>query len=216
MLEFEKNLFNKGIRYVAGVDEVGRGPLAGPMVACAVILDLDKLLTINDVSDDWDASYYSQITDSKKLSPKKRDLLEEFIKNKAISFSLAEISNRKLDEIGIAEATQISFFDSINGLSTKPNHILTDSYEIKKITKDGQTNIIRGDSKSISIAAASIVAKVYRDNLMIEHSGKHPEYGFEKHKGYGTKAHIDAIHKHGICPLHRKSFEPVKTLLKIL
>lgn len=212
MLDFEKKLFNKGIKYIAGIDEVGRGPLAGPMVIGSVILDLEKVLNTNyDVV--WEKTY-GRINDSKKLTEKARVELEKFILGNCISFSIVEIPHGELDLVGISQSTQNAFYRAINLLDTKPQHIFTDTFEIKKITKENQTNIVKGDSKSITIAAASIVAKVHRDNIMIKYAEQYPNYGFEKHKGYGTKYHVEMIDKHGPCEIHRTSFEPIKSLLK--
>ena len=212
MLDFEKELFNKGIKYIAGVDEVGRGPLAGPMVVGAVILNLDKILNTNyDI--EWGKTY-GRINDSKKLTKKARNELETFIKKNCVSFSIIEISNTELDNIGISQSTQKAFFNSIKNLKISPEYILTDAFKIKNISSEKQTNIIRGDGKSITVAAASIIAKVYRDALMVEYSNLYPQYGFERHKGYGTKLHIENIYKYEPCGIHRKSFEPVKSIIK--
>lgn len=223
--QFERNLYNNGIKYVAGIDEVGRGPLAGPFVVSAVILDLDKIFSeeleklINDVKcTEKQERYllYTQINDSKMLSPKKRDLLADFIKKEAISYSIELFSPEKVDELGISEITQLSFFNALNNLKIKPEFVLTDTFEVKKLTKEHQTNIIRGDKKSISIAAASIVAKVYRDNIMVKMHKKYPVYGFDRHKGYGTEYHLRALYEYGPCKIHRKSFHPVKDLVEKL
>ncbi|MFZ2664515.1 MAG: ribonuclease HII [Patescibacteria group bacterium] len=222
--QFERNLHSKGIRYIAGVDEVGRGPLAGPFVVSAVILDLDKILSeefeyiINDIqyikkgSQEW---CYTQINDSKLVSPKKRDKLANFIKKEAISYSIVSLSSKEVDKLGISEVTQVAFFSAIKNLKIKPEKVFTDTFEIKKLTREDQINIISGDRKSISVAAASIVAKVYRDNIMIEEHAKYPVYGFDRHKGYGTRYHLDSLRKYGPCEIHRKSFNPVKTTLRI-
>jgi len=221
--QFERNLYNKGIKYIAGIDEVGRGPLAGPFVVSAVILDLDKIFSkeleylINDVlsierhSDAW---CYSQINDSKLVSAKKRDTLADFIKKEAVSYSIELFPPEKIDELGISEITQLAFFNAVKNLKIKPEKVFTDTFEIKKLTQEDQTNIISGDKKSISIAAASIVAKVYRDKIMIEEHLKYPVYRFDKHKGYGTKYHLEALYEYGPCEIHRKSFHPVKSLLR--
>jgi ribonuclease HII len=222
MYQYEKSLYKKGIRYIAGVDEVGRGPLAGPMVASAVILDLERIkfmfeddFTNNDVLDET-LKIYTQINDSKILSHKKRLYIRDMIVIEAITYSIVEIEHTHIDKMGISSATQDVFFKSVTKLKKVPEHILTDNFEIKKITKEHQTNIVRGDNKSISIAAASIIAKVYRDELMGKMHDKYPEYGFVRNKGYGTKEHLNALHKHGHCDIHRKSFEPLKSLLKRL
>jgi ribonuclease HII len=213
LIELERELFNKGIRHIAGVDEVGRGPLAGPMVIGAVILDIVKILNRN-----YDVSFeklYEKINDSKKVTEKNRIELAKFIKENCLAFSIIEISHTELDLTGISKSTQKAFFESIKNLKVLPQHIFTDAFPIKSISKEKQTNIIKGDSRSISIAAASIIAKVYRDDLMTKYAERYPEYGFEKHKGYGTKLHKEAIYKYGPCEIHRKSFEPIKSLIRV-
>jgi ribonuclease HII len=223
--QFERNLYNKGIKYIAGIDEVGRGPLAGPFVVSAVILDLDKIFSkeleylINDVQSiekESEAWCYYQINDSKLVSAKKRDVLADFIKKEAVSYSIVSFSPEKVDELGISEITQLAFYNAVKNLKIKPEKVFTDTFEIKKLTQEDQTNIISGDKKSISIAAASIIAKVYRDKIMIEEHLKYPVYGFDKHKGYGTKFHLEALYEYGPCEIHRKSFHPVKGLLRRL
>jgi len=221
--QYERNLYNKGIKYIAGIDEVGRGPLAGPFVVSAVILDLDKIFSreleylINDIKNSErgsEAWCYSQINDSKLVCAKKRDILADFIKKEAVSYSIELFSPEKVDELGISEITQLAFYNAVKNLKIKPEKVFTDTFEIKKLTQEGQTNIVSGDKKSISIAAASIVAKVYRDKIMIEEHLKYPVYGFDRHKGYGTKYHLEALYEYGPCEIHRKSFHPVKNLLK--
>lgn len=223
--QYERKLHNDGVKYVAGIDEVGRGPLAGPFVVSAVILDLDKVfdkeleLMINDTpskKDRPESFLYTKINDSKLVSAKNRQKLSEFIIKEAISYSIELLPPERLDELGISEATQFCFFNAIKNLKTIPEVILTDTFEVKKLIKDCQINITRGDTKSISIAAASIVAKVYRDNIMIEMHEKYPLYGFDRHKGYGTKYHIEALQKHGPCEIHRKSFSPIKEMFEKL
>jgi len=230
MLQYEKNLFDKGIKFIAGVDEVGRGPLAGPMVVSAVILDLQSIFNIaikaksivgmpNDeflsiINNDVEyQKNYGKINDSKKVTEKTRNVLADFIKENCISFSIIEISNTELDEIGISQATQKAFFNSVTKLKINPEYIFTDAFKIKNISDKKQTNLVKGDSLSISIAAASIVAKVHRDALMVKYSAIYPEYGFDEHKGYGTKKHLEMIKKYGACDIHRRSFEPIKSLL---
>jgi ribonuclease HII len=254
--QFEREVYNKGIKYVAGIDEVGRGPLAGPFVVVAVILNLEKIFnpnfqsnlknikdnnikfpmnigknntlnkkiitkevsTNNDVlsekKDLMETYMYTQIKDSKKLSAKKREYLSEFIKKEALSYTIEVFEPEDIDKVGIPKLTQEAFFKSVKDLKIKAQYVLTDMFEIDKITKEHQKNIINGDSKSITIASASIVAKVFRDNIMIEASKKYPKYGFDKHKGYGTRAHIEALYKFGPCEIHRKSYEPIKSILK--
>jgi ribonuclease HII len=217
LMSFEKDLYGRGIRLIAGVDEVGRGPLAGPFVAGAVILDIERLLQDthinNDVEDGKMLRLYNLINDSKKVSPKRREEISNFLISAVISYSIVEISVEELDEIGISETTQRAFFQCIQKLKVKPEHILTDAFNIKKIANENQTNINRGDTKSVSIAAASIMAKVYRDKLMYKMHLKYPQYGFDHNKGYGTKQHINALNSFGVCPIHRKSFRPVKIAL---
>ena len=216
LLSYERELFARGIKFIAGVDEVGRGPLAGPFVAAAVILDLEKLLsaefTFNDVPHQ-NFGLYKLINDSKKVTEKNREILSKFIIENAVSYSIIEIPVTQLDEWGISKTTQEAFYQAVTNLKVKPQHVLVDGFEIKKITHDNQSFMAKGDSKSMTIAAASIIAKVYRDRKMCELHDKYPEYGFDKHKGYGTKAHMDAIKAHGICEIHRKSFEPVKSMI---
>ena len=220
--QFERKLYEDGIKLIAGIDEVGRGPLAGPFVVSAVILDLDKLFSIklDELPEKLSESKqlplfpYTQIKDSKQVSARKREVLAEFIKKEAISYSIVTLPPEEVDKLGISATTQKAFFNAIQKLGKKPQHVLTDTFEIVKLTKEHQINIIRGDTRSISIAAASIVAKVYRDNIMCEMHKKYPNYGFDCHKGYGTKAHMDAIYRFGPCEIHRKSFNPVKSILE--
>lgn len=193
MYSFDK-AFSKS-HYIAGVDEVGRGPLAGPIVACAVILDLNVL----------DDDMILGLNDSKKIPEKKREELAEIIKEKAIAYFISEKSNKEIDEKGIAYCNNQVFLDACYNLKVKPELVLSDGYLVKGI-KIPNKYVIKGDAKSASIAAASILAKVYRDNLMKEYSKQYPDYGFEDNVGYGTKKHIDGISKVGICDIHRKSF----------
>lgn len=204
------------IKFIAGVDEVGRGCLAGPMVVGAVILNPKHLrgliarerLQYNDVS-------YLKLTDSKKLSPNKRKKLSDFILENAVSYSIKVINARTVDSKGISKCTQIGFGGAIKKLEIPPDHILTDAFAIKSLPKEVQTNIRHGDMLSISIAAASIIAKVYRDELMIKlHNSneKYQVYGFDKHKGYGTKKHLVALEKYGPSDIHRLSFKPIKRM----
>ena len=191
MLEFERKLWDAGKYYVAGVDEVGRGPLAGPVVTAAVILPHDfSLLGVND---------------SKKLSPKQRDYLFDQIKEAAVAWSLGRREPERIDEINILEATKEAMIDAINGLDIKPDHVLIDAVTLKNLQYP-QTSIIKGDAKSVSIAAASIIAKVSRDREMEKMAVFYPGYAFESNKGYGTKAHYEGLAKLGPCPIHRKSF----------
>ncbi|AGF55092.1 ribonuclease HII [Clostridium saccharoperbutylacetonicum] len=193
MYEFDKAFGN--YKYVAGVDEVGRGPLAGPIVACSVILDLNVL--------DEDLILY--LNDSKKVKESKREELSEIIKEKAVSYSIAVSSNEEIDEKGIAFSNNKVFLDSCNSLTVKPDLVLSDGYLVKNIQIENKS-VIKGDTKSASIAAASIVAKVYRDNLMKKYAEKYPYYDFEKNVGYGTPNHIEALKAYGKCEIHRNSF----------
>ena len=227
-VKYETELLSEGIEYIAGVDEVGRGALAGPMVVASVILSPKHLkalanlsvkqnTTINNDIPTEILEQYAQIRDSKLLVSTKREALSLFIKSIALSYSIEIIDNTIIDKIGISKCTQMGFFNAISKLTVKVQHILTDSFPIKVVSKKMQTNIIKGDNKSISIAAASIIAKVYRDNLMINLHNDNREYKpylFFKNKAYGTREHIEALRKLGPSNMHRKSFEPVKSLLK--
>lgn len=192
MKEFETKLYESGIKYIAGIDEVGRGPLIGPVVTAAVILP-------REFSDE-------RINDSKKLTEKKRELLYDVIMENAVSVGIGISSEDVIDEINILEATKKAMIEAVNNLSVKPEHLLIDA--VKLNIDIPQTPIIKGDAKSESIAAASIVAKVTRDRMMIELDKEHPEYDFKHNKGYGTKKHIEAIEKYGILKEHRKTFAP--------
>jgi ribonuclease HII len=213
-LDYEQNFWKRGLGCVAGVDEVGRGCLAGPLVAAAVILKPEHFIK-NDVADSKLLSLYEQVTDSKQLSAKKRRVIAEFLNANALSVSIYSVENTDIDKWGISQATQMAFEFAVKGLKFAPEHILTDAFKIKPYPQDVQTNIIRGDIESISISAASIVAKVYRDSFMeeIHNSNKDWQvYGFDKHKGYGTKFHKGALLKYGPCSIHRMSFKPLNTL----
>lgn len=199
MKEFEDELYLKGINYIAGVDEVGRGPLVGPVVTAAVILPKDFV--------------DERINDSKKLTEKKRELLYDVIMENAISVGIGMSSNEVIDEINILEATKKAMIEAISNLNVKPEHILIDA--VKLNVDIPSTSIIKGDAKSQSIAAASIIAKVTRDRMMVELDKEHPEYDFKHNKGYGTKKHIDAIYKYGVLPEHRKTFAPISEITKV-
>ena len=181
----------KTYQYVCGVDEAGRGPLCGPVAAAAVIMPKD--------------SFIDGVNDSKKLTEKKREELYEKIVKEAIAYHVCLIDNKEIDEINILNATLKAMETAINGLSVKADFALIDGNRNKGITTPNQT-VVKGDSKSYSIACASILAKVTRDRLMEEYDKMYPEYGFSKHKGYGTKAHYEAIEKYGITPIHRRTF----------
>lgn len=192
MKEFENELYENEIKYIAGIDEVGRGPLVGPVVTAAVILPREF--------------YDERINDSKKLTEKKRELLYDVIMENAVSVGIGISSEDVIDEINILEATKKAMIEAVNNLSVKPEHLLIDA--VKLNIDIPQTSIIKGDAKSESIAAASIVAKVTRDRMMVELDKMHPEYDFKHNKGYGTKKHIEAIEKYGILKEHRKTFAP--------
>ena len=198
MKEFETELYNNGINFIAGIDEVGRGPLVGPVVTAAVILPKDF--------------YDERINDSKKLTEKKRELLYDVIMENAISVGIGISSEDVIDEINILNATKRAMLEAVNNLSVKPEHLLIDA--VKLDTDIPQTSIIKGDAKSESIAAASIIAKVTRDRMMIELDKIHPKYDFKHNKGYGTKKHIEAIRKYGIIKEHRKTFAPCDEYVK--
>ena len=192
MYLFDKSFGNYD--YIAGVDEVGRGPLAGPIVSAAVVLnlkDLDEIIL--------------EINDSKKLNEKKRNYLSDLIKEKAISYNIALLDNKEIDEKGIAYCNNKIFIDACDGLSVKPDLVLSDGYLIKNFNILNKS-VIKGDSKSASIACASIIAKVYRDNIMKEYDAKYPQYDFAQNVGYGTQKHIEAIKKFGPIKIHRVSF----------
>lgn len=190
-LRYEKELISKGYEYICGVDEVGRGPLAGPVVCAAVIMPLDDII--------------EGIDDSKKLSQKKREFLASLIREKAVALSICRIEPEIIEKINILEATKLCMKNAVEGLKIKPDFVLTDGNMTLDIGIE-QASIIKGDALSYTIGSASIAAKVYRDKLMDEYAVNYPEYGFEKHKGYGTAAHINAIEEYGLCPIHRRSF----------
>lgn len=198
LLEYEKELYKKGLNFIAGIDEVGRGPLCGPVVACACILPINYQL--------------DGLNDSKKISEKKREELYEILIKDALSYGIGIISTKRIDEINILEATKEAMKEAVNNLDIKPEHLLIDA--VKLDIDINSTSIIKGDAKSASIAAASIIAKVTRDRMMIELSEMYPEYGFEKHKGYGTKAHIEAVKKFGVKDFYRFTFAPISDLIK--
>jgi ribonuclease HII len=197
MNAFERKYQRQGFQLIAGVDEVGRGPLAGPVAAAAVILPNDFFLPGLD--------------DSKKLSEKKREEYNETIHKEALAVSISMISNNEIDELNIYEATKKAMKAAIAGLYPKPDFILIDAMKLE--TPFPSESIIKGDAKSTSIAAASIVAKVARDNLMKELSRTYPQYGFDQNMGYGTQEHINALYQYGITPYHRKSFAPIKDMM---
>lgn len=191
MLEIEENLYSKGYKFVCGVDEAGRGPLCGPVVAAAVILKKDDKI--------------EGVNDSKKLSEKKREEVYERIMEKALAVGVGMSDVDVIEEVNILNATKMAMRQAINNLKQQPDYVLVDGNQWINIDIKGET-VVHGDAKSESIAAASIVAKVTRDRMLIEWDKEYPEYGFAKHKGYGTKAHVEAIGKYGLTPIHRPSF----------
>lgn len=190
MLDYE-NRYEKNI-LIAGLDEVGRGCLAGPVVCAAVIMPLEKELIIDGIND------------SKKLTAKERERLDKLILEKAIAYSISIIDKETIDEINILEATKLGMKNAVENLKIKPNILLIDAVKIESDIK--QENIIKGDEKSYNIACASIIAKVYRDNYMKQISLKYPLYNFAQNKGYGTREHIECLLKNGPCQIHRKTF----------
>lgn len=201
MLEYERKNLEKGYKLIAGVDEVGRGPLAGPVVCAAVIMPIDQLI--------------EGVNDSKKLTEKKREKLYDIILEKALAYNIHEISEREIDEINILNAVKKCMVEAVRGLKIQPDITLVDGVDTH--LDINAEYVIKGDAKSYNIACASIIAKVYRDRLMTEYAREFSSYGFEKHKGYGTKTHIESIKEKGPCRLHRKTFiknfwvEPEKT-----
>ena len=196
MFEYENKYKDFGL--VAGIDEAGRGPLAGPLVCACVVMPLDENKIIQGIND------------SKKLTAKKRAELFEKIINTAIDYCIVPIDEKTIDEINILKATKLGMEKALNGLKNQPYVVLIDAVKINTTTM--QENIIKGDAKSYNIAAASILAKEFRDRLMLEEAKKYPEYHFEKHKGYGTKLHIEALKQFGKCKIHRESF--IKNFVK--
>ncbi|MCX7921837.1 MAG: ribonuclease HII [Clostridia bacterium] len=199
MSQYEKEAYSQGYRFIAGIDEAGRGPLAGPVVAAAVILP-EKVFIEN-------------LNDSKKLSHKQRDYLFDIIKEKALSYGIGIVDEKCIDDINILNATKKAMQIAVSQLKPQPDILLIDAVQLQDVNIE-QKSIIKGDSFSISIAAASILAKVTRDRMVDNFDLEYPQYGFAKHKGYGTKEHINAIKKYGICPIHRVSF--VKNFTKDL
>ncbi len=192
-LTYEREYFKEGYRLVAGVDEVGRGPLAGPVVAAAVILPLEEEKRILGIDD------------SKKLSPKKREALAEMIKERAVAYAIEETSEEIIDSVNILQATRLTMKRAIEKLSPRPDFVLTDGNMTLDIDFP-QKSIVKGDALVASIGAASILAKTYRDALMKKYAEEFPYYGFERNVGYGTAEHIAAIRERGICTIHRKTF----------
>lgn len=201
LYKYEHELYDKGLKYIGGVDEVGRGPLVGPVVTACVVLPLDFKL--------------EGLTDSKKLSEKKRNLFYDYIKKHALCYAIGMCTPEEIDEMNIYEASRQAMIRAINEVrKTIPlEHVLIDAMPIDMDIPT--TSIIKGDAKSISIAAASVMAKVTRDKMMYDLDKLHPEYGFASHKGYPTKKHLEAIHKYGLIDGYRKSYAPVKAILEV-
>ena len=192
-LFYEREMMELGAQYIAGVDEVGRGPFAGPVVCAAVILPLEKKNLIEGIDD------------SKKLKEGERERLAELIKERAIAYKICEVDNKTIDRINILQATKLCMKQAVEGLAVEPDVVFVDGNFKIDITLPQQT-LIKGDALSYSIGAASILAKVYRDRLMCEFDKIYPQYGFAQHKGYGTKMHRDAIREYGLCEIHRRTF----------
>ena len=190
-LQIERELQSLGNKYICGVDEVGRGPLAGPVVCAAVIMPLEDMI--------------QGVDDSKKLSAKKRQMLSKQILERAIAYRICSIEPQIIDEINILEATKLCMKNAVEGLSVVPDFVMTDGNMTLDISIP-QRSYVKGDARSYTIGAASVIAKVYRDALMAEYAEIYPQYGFEHNAGYGTAAHIAAIRKYGLCPIHRRSF----------
>lgn len=196
----EKKLWDEGYTNIAGCDEAGRGPLFGPVVAASVILPHDFVL--------------EGLNDSKKLTEKKREEYYPIIMEKALAVGISIVSTEEIDEINIYEASRQGMLRAIASMNIKPDYIITDAMPLDGFTDIKHESIIKGDAKSISIAAASVIAKVTRDRLMYEEDKKHPEYEFAKHKGYPTKKHIELLNKYGIIDGYRKTYGPVKKYLE--
>ena len=190
-LKYEKEAFSLGYTNICGVDEAGRGPLAGPVCAAAVILPRNHII--------------EDVNDSKKLSEKKREMLFDVIKNQALSYSIAFATVEEIENLNILEATMLAMKRAVKGLNITPDFVMVDGNKCPEIDIKCES-IVKGDATSMSIAAASILAKVSRDRLCYEYAKQYPQYSFDKHKGYGTKLHIEMIRKYGPCPIHRKSF----------
>lgn len=197
LLKYEKNLYKKGYKLIAGTDEAGRGPLVGPVVAAAVILPINYHL--------------EGLTDSKKLSEKKRNNYFDIIKKDAISYGIGIVDAKTIDEINIYEASRLAMLKAIDNMPIQPDFILTDAMPLKQ---ENSLSIIHGDALSLSIAAASVIAKVTRDQIMYELDRKYPEYDFKSHKGYPTKKHLENIKKYGILNNYRFSYKPIKNILE--
>jgi ribonuclease HII len=199
LYKYEYQFQKQGIEYIAGVDEAGRGPLAGPVFVAAVILPIGL--------------YIPKINDSKKISAKVRESIYELLLKEAIAIERSIVDEKTIDRINIYQATINGMYNAILSLKPKPQQVLIDAVPLEQL-EIPSLSLIKGDAISASIAAASIVAKVERDHMMDEYDKMYPEYGFAQHKGYGTTQHVAALKKYGPCPIHRRSFEPVKSLVK--
>lgn len=197
MLSYEREVRTKGYKLIAGIDEVGRGPLAGPVVASAVILR--------------DDCYLPGLTDSKKLTASVREQFYELIIKNAEAIGVGIVPPQVIDNINIYEATKLAMIEAVKDLKIEPDYLLLDAMKLD--LHIDQQSIIKGDAKSVSIAASSVIAKVTRDRIMMNLAKEYPQYGYEKHMGYGTKVHLDALKQYGVTNYHRKSFAPVKALL---
>lgn len=198
LLNYEKSLYARGIELIAGVDEVGRGPLAGPVVAAAVILP--KLCKIKGLND------------SKKIPKSKHEAIYNQVMKEAVAVGIGIKDNYVIDDVNIYEATKLAMIEAIEKLNPQPEHLLIDAMNLDLPIE--QTSIIKGDANSLSIAAASIAAKVTRDKMMADYEQEFPGYAFAKNAGYGTKEHLSGIDKFGVTPIHRRSFEPIKSIIK--
>lgn len=214
-MDFEVNIYkNQNHRFIGGIDEVGRGCLAGPLVTAIVVYDIEKLLELSQNPEIY--KKINQIKDSKKLSEKKREELSSFIKEIAYFYSIDEVSNHDIDSIGISKVTNNSFFKNYTmAYAKRLDFVFTDAFKISEVAPHKQSSLIKGDNTSLAIASASIIAKFFRDELMkkISVSEEYKIYGFDSHKGYGTAAHIEEIKRSGVSSLHRKSFEPIKSMI---
>ena len=198
LLKYEKDLYKNGVKLIAGVDEVGRGPLVGPVVAAAVILPVNYHL--------------EGLNDSKKLTEKKRERFYDILMQEAVAIGIGEASAKEIDEINIYQASKLAMMRALKNLKIKPEHVLVDAMPLKEIDIPS-TSIIHGDALSLSIAAASVIAKVTRDRMMIELDKKYPEYGFAQHKGYPTKKHLEVLQKYGVLDNYRFTYGPVRDLI---
>lgn len=197
MLLFEQQLKQEGYQLVAGIDEVGRGPLAGPVVAACVIMKED--------------SHLLDVNDSKQLSVSKRDELYEAILNECVAYGVGIMSHDVIDDVNIYEATKLAMQQAIDNMSQQPDYLLIDAMHLSNGI--AQQSLIKGDARSYSIACASIIAKVTRDRMMSDYAKKYPEYDFENNAGYGTQKHLEALRHYGVTAIHRKTFEPIKSMI---